>query len=59
MSAVQVVLHTLLVVSQLKPPPQVEEVGAAQAPLPLQFETGVNVVPVHDWLPHETPVPPS
>jgi hypothetical protein len=58
-SALQVVLQTLLVVSQTKPPEQVEEVGAAQVPLPLQCETGVNVDPLQDWLPHETPVPAS
>lgn len=58
-SAVQVVLQTLLVVSQLKPPEQVDEVGAAQLPLPLQCETGVKVVPLQDWLPQETPVPAS
>jgi len=28
-------------------------------PLPLQCETGVNVDPLQDWLPHETPVPAS
>jgi hypothetical protein len=58
-SAAQVVLQTLLVVSQLKPPEQVDEVGAAQLPLPLQCETGVKVDPLHDWLPQETPVPAS
>ena len=56
-SAVQVVLQTLLVASQTNPPEQVDEVGAAQVPLPLQCETGVNVDPLQDWLPHETPVP--
>jgi hypothetical protein len=58
-STAQVVLQTLLVVSQTKPPAQVEEVGAAQVPLPLQCETGVNVDPLQAWLPQETPVPAS
>jgi len=47
-SATQVVLQTPLAVSQTKPPAQVEEVGAAQLPLPLQCETGVRVDPLHD-----------
>jgi hypothetical protein len=58
-SAVQVVLHTLLVVSQLKPPAQVEEVGAAQLPLPLQWEIGVKVDPLQLWVPQEVAVPAS
>jgi len=36
---------------------QLDEVGAAQPPLPLQCEIGVEVVPVHDAIPHATPVP--
>jgi hypothetical protein len=35
-SAVQVVLQLWVLVLQLKPPVQADEVGAAQAPVPLQ-----------------------
>ena len=45
--------------SQTKPPGQVEETGAAQAPVPLQCETGVKVEPLQVAVPQETPVPPS
>jgi len=58
-SSVQVVLQLALLVSQTKPPGQVEETGAAQAPLPLQCETGVKVEPLQLAVPQETPVPPS
>jgi hypothetical protein len=57
-SAVQVVLHTLLVVSQTKLPAHVEGVAAAQAPAPVQWEIGVNVDPAgQEAVPHATPVP--
>jgi hypothetical protein len=58
-SMVQAVLQDALVVSQTKPPGQVEETGAAQAPVPLQCETGVKVEPLQVAVPQETPVPPS
>jgi len=58
-SAVQVVLQMALAVSQTKPPGQVYETGAAQAPLPLQWEMGVKVEPEQVAVPQETPVPPS
>ena len=58
-STVQAVLQVALVVSQTKPPGQVEETGAAQAPVPLQCETGVKVDPLQVAVPQETPVPPS
>jgi hypothetical protein len=56
---VQAVLQVALLVSQTKPPGQVEETGAAQAPVPLQWETGVKVEPPQVAVPQETPVPPS
>ncbi len=56
-SAVQLVLQALLV-PQTKLLGQVDEVGGAQAPAPVQWETGVNVEPVQDAVPHATPVPP-
>ena len=58
-SSVQAVLQVALVVSQTKPPGQVDETGAAQAPVPLQCETGVKVEPLQVAVPQETPVPPS
>jgi hypothetical protein len=59
-SAVQVVLHTLLVVSQTKLPAHVEGVAAAQAPAPVQWEIGVNVDPAgQEAVPHATAVLPS
>jgi hypothetical protein len=58
-SRVQAVLQVALVVSQTKPPGQVDETGAAQAPVPLQCETGVKVEPLQVAVPQETPVPPS
>jgi hypothetical protein len=58
-SRVQAVLQIALVVSQTKPPGQVDETGAAQAPVPLQCETGVKVDPLQEAVPQETPVPPS
>lgn len=36
---------------------QLDDVGAAQPPLPLQCEMGVYVEPEHDTVPHATPVP--
>lgn len=36
---------------------QLDEVGAAQPPLPLQCEIGVYVDPEHDTVPQATPVP--
>ena len=36
---------------------QLDEVGAAQPPLPLQCEIGVYVDPEHDGVPQATPVP--
>ncbi len=57
-SAVQLVLQVPFE-AQTKPPGQADEVGAAQAPVPLQCETGVKVEPVHVAVPHETLVPPS
>ncbi len=59
LSSVQAVLQVALLVSQTKPPGQVEETGAAQAPVPLQCETGVKVEPLQVAVPQETPVPPS
>ena len=59
LSRVQVVLQVALLVSQTKPPGQVDETGAAQAPVPLQWETGVKVEPLQVAVPQETPVPPS
>ena len=38
---------------------QLDEVGAAQAPVPLQCEIGVKVEPLQVAVPQETPVPPS
>lgn len=35
---------------------QLELVGVAQLPLPLQLDTAVNVDPVHDGVPHDTDV---
>ena len=58
-SSVQAVLQLALLVLQTKPPGQVDETGAAQAPLPLQCETGVKVEPLQVAVPQETPVPPS
>jgi hypothetical protein len=58
-SRVQAVLQVALLVSQTKPPGQVDETGAAQAPVPLQWETGVKVEPLQVAVPQETPVPPS
>jgi hypothetical protein len=58
-SRVQAVLQVALVVSQTKPPGQVDETGAEQAPAPLQCETGVKVEPLQLAVPQETPVPPS
>jgi len=58
-SAVQVVLQTLLVVSQTKLPAQVVDVAAAQVPVPVQCDTGVKVEPAGQAaLPQATPVPP-
>src|SRR6185312_482809 len=57
-SFVQVVRQALLV-PHWKFPEQADEVGAAQAPAPLQCEMGVNVAPVQLALPHDTAVPPS
>jgi hypothetical protein len=37
--------------------PQLEAVGAAQPPVPLQWEIGVKVDPLQEAVPHETPVP--
>jgi len=57
-SAVQVVLQTLLVVSQTKLPAQVVGVAAAQVPAPVQCETGVKVEPAGQVaVPQATPVP--
>jgi hypothetical protein len=57
-SAAQVVLQTLLVVSQTKLPAQVEGVATAQVPAPVQCETGVKVDPAGQAaLPQATPVP--
>jgi hypothetical protein len=58
-SAVQVVLQLWVLVLQLNPPVQADEVGAAQAPVPLQWETGVKVAPLQLAVPQETLVPPS
>jgi hypothetical protein len=52
-SAVQLVLHAALE-AHTKPPEHADEVGAAQVPLPVQCETGVNVDPVQEALPQET-----
>jgi hypothetical protein len=52
-SAVQLVLHVALE-PQTKPPGQAEEVGAAQVPVPVQWEMGVNVEPVQEAEPQET-----
>jgi hypothetical protein len=38
---------------------QLDDVAAAQAPVPLQCETGVYVDPVHDSVPHDTLVAAS
>ena len=57
-SLVQVVRQALLV-PHWKLPGQADELGAAQAPAPLQCETGVKVDPVQLALPHDTAVPPS
>lgn len=57
-SAAQVVLQAPFE-AQTNPPGQAEEVGAAQAPVPLQCETGVKVEPVQAAIPQETLVPPS
>ena len=38
---------------------QLEDVAAAQAPVPLQFEIGVKVDPVHVAVPHDTVVAAS
>jgi hypothetical protein len=59
LSTVQAVLQAALVESQTNPPGQVDETGAAQAPAPLQCETGVKVEPLQVAVPQETPVPPS
>ena len=56
-SVVQLVLQAL--VPQTNPPAQGLETGAAQAPVPLQWETGVNVDPLQEAVPQETVVPPS
>lgn len=39
--------------------PQLDEVAARQPPVPLQWETGVNVDPEHDWVPHDALVAAS
>jgi hypothetical protein len=56
-SAAQLVLQALLV-PQTKLLGQVDDVGVAQAPAPVQWETGVKVDPVQEAAPHDTPVPP-
>jgi hypothetical protein len=38
---------------------QLEDVAAEQAPVPLQWDVGVYVDPVHDCVPHETVVAAS
>jgi hypothetical protein len=53
------VVRQALVLPHWKLPGQAEAVGAAQAPEPLQCETGVNVAPVQVAVPHETEVPPA
>jgi hypothetical protein len=58
-STVQAVLQVALLVLQTKPPGQVDEMGAAQAPVPLQCEIGVKVEPLQVAVPQETAVPPS
>ena len=56
LSALQLVLQAL--VPQTKLLGQADEVGGAQVPAPVQWETGVNVDPVQEAVPHATPVPP-
>jgi hypothetical protein len=53
------VVRQALLPPHAKFPAQADDVGAAQVPVPLQWDTGVNVDPTQVAVPHDTTVPPG